>query len=134
MPAMAVPLAADKLGAWESWVGELKGPRKAAFDDMNDRLGLTEHRAYLQPTPDGNFLVVVVQEGPGSDRFTANVIASDHEFDRVVRGDDRRRAWGRPGWPAPGAHPLPLAPATVEIDTRAGRVARGRWASHGDRL
>jgi hypothetical protein len=79
---MAVPLAADKLRAWESWVEELKGPRKAEFDDMNARLGLTEHQAYLQPTPDGNFLVVVVQEGPGSDSFTENVASSDHEFDR----------------------------------------------------
>ncbi len=52
MPATAVPLAAEKLGAWERWVEELKGPRKAGFDDMNARLGLTEHRAYLQPTPD----------------------------------------------------------------------------------
>ena len=82
MPALAVPLAADKLGAWESWVEELKGPRKAEFEDMNARLGLTQHEAYLQPTPDGNFLAVVVQAGPGSDEFAANVIASDHEFDR----------------------------------------------------
>jgi hypothetical protein len=86
MPAMAVPLAADKLSAWESWVEELKGPRKAAFDDMNARLGLTEHRAYLQPTPDGNFLVVVVQEGPGGESFSTNVVSSDHEFDRWFVG------------------------------------------------
>ena len=72
MPAMAAPLAADKLDAWESWVAELGGPRKAAFDDMNARHGLAEHRAYLQPTPDGNFLVLVVYEGPGSDGFLAN--------------------------------------------------------------
>ena len=82
MPALAVPLAAEKLGAWESWVEELKGPRKAGFDDMNARLRLTEHRAYLQPTPDGNFLVLVIQEGPGSDSFTTNLASSDHEFDR----------------------------------------------------
>ena len=31
----------------------IEGPQKAAFDDMNARHGLTEHRAYLQPTPDG---------------------------------------------------------------------------------
>jgi len=82
MPALAVPLAADKLSAWEAWVEELKGPRKAAFDDMNARLGLTEHRAYLQPTPDGNYLVVVVQDGPGEDSFTEDVLASDNEFDK----------------------------------------------------
>jgi hypothetical protein len=79
---MAVPLAAEKLSTWQSWVEELKGSRKDGFDDMNARLGLTEHQAYLQPTPDGNFLAVVVQDGPGADSFAENLIASDHEFDR----------------------------------------------------
>lgn len=81
MPAMAVPLAADKLPAWEGWVAELSGARKAAFDDMNARHGLTEHRAYLQPTPDGNFLVLAIHEGPGADAFLPSVMQSDHEFD-----------------------------------------------------
>ena len=82
MPAIAVPLAADKLDAWDSWIADLNGPRKAAFDDMNARHGLTEHRAYLQPTPDGNFLVLAVHEGPGGDSFIANVASSDDEFDQ----------------------------------------------------
>ena len=82
MAAFAVPLAAEKLGPWESWVEELRGPRKAAFDDMNARLELTEHQAYLQAAPDGNFLVIVIQEGPGSDRFGEKLLSSDHEFDR----------------------------------------------------
>jgi hypothetical protein len=83
---MAAPLAADKLGAWEVWVAELGGERKAAFDDMNDRHGLTEHRAYLQPLPDGNFLVLAIHEGPGSENFLSNVMQSDHEFDRWFVG------------------------------------------------
>jgi hypothetical protein len=82
MSPCAVPLAAEKLGRWENWMEELKGPREAAFDDMNVRLGLTEHRAYLEPVPDGNFLVIVVQEGPGADSFTENLLSSEHEFDR----------------------------------------------------
>ena len=86
MPAMAAPLAADKLDAWEAWVAELNGPRKAEFDDMNARHGLTEHRAYLQPTPDGNFLVLVIQEGTGGDSFIADVLSSDHEFDQWFAG------------------------------------------------
>ncbi|MDP9257633.1 MAG: hypothetical protein M3Q31_13905 [Actinomycetota bacterium] len=49
---------------------------------MNARHGLTEHRAYLQPMPDGNFLVLVIAEGSGSDSFLANTAQSDHEFDR----------------------------------------------------
>jgi hypothetical protein len=82
MPAMAAPLAADKLDAWEAWIAELAGPRKAEFDDMNARQGLTEHRAYLQPTPDGNFLVLVIQEGPGGDDFIPNIASSDNAFDQ----------------------------------------------------
>jgi hypothetical protein len=82
MPAMAVPLAAAKLDTWEGWVSELTGPRKAAFDDMNARHGLTEHRAYLQPTPDGNYMTLVIAEGPGADSFLPSIMQSDHEFDQ----------------------------------------------------
>lgn len=82
MPAMAVPLAADKVGAWEAWAAELSGPKKAAFDEMNGRIGLEEHRAYLQPLPDGSFIVLVIAEGPGAESFLDAVAASDHEFDQ----------------------------------------------------
>ena len=82
MPAMAVPLTAAKLGAWEAWVAELTGPRQEAFADMNARHGLTEHRAYLQPTPDGNYMTLVIAEGPGAESFVPSIMQSDHEFDR----------------------------------------------------
>jgi len=77
---------ADKLDAWQAWVAELNGPRKAAFDHMNARHGLTEHRAYPQPTPDGGFLVLVINEGPGAESFLANVASSDDEFDQWFMG------------------------------------------------
>jgi len=86
MPGMAIPLAADKLDAWEAWVAELNGPRKAAFDDMNARHRLTEHRAYLQQTPDGGFLVLVITDGPGAESFLANAASSDEEFDTWFMG------------------------------------------------
>lgn len=82
MAALAAPLAADKLDEWERWIAELTGPRKAELDDMNARHGLDDHRAYLQPQPDGNYLVLVIQEGPGGESFMASVLQSDHEFDR----------------------------------------------------
>jgi hypothetical protein len=82
MPAMAAPLAADKLGAWEAWIAELTGTRKDEFDEMNARHELTEHRAYLQPTPDGNYLVLVIHEGPGGDDFIPNLASSDNAFDQ----------------------------------------------------
>jgi hypothetical protein len=79
---MAVPLAAAKFDEWEAWVAELNGPRKAGFEDMNSRHGLTEHRAYLQSMPDGNYTVLVVAEGSGADNFVPSILQSDHEFDR----------------------------------------------------
>lgn len=82
MAMMAVPLASEKLAAWERWSAELAGPRRSEFEDMNSRHGLTTHQAYLQPAPGGDYLVLVVHDGPGSDEFMASVAASDHEFDR----------------------------------------------------
>jgi hypothetical protein len=82
MAGMIAPLAADKLDAWEAWAAELTGPRKAEFDDMNARHGVTDHRAYLQPMPDGSYAVLVIHEGPGGNAFLANVMASNHEFDQ----------------------------------------------------
>jgi hypothetical protein len=82
MALFAAPLSAEKVGEWEAWIEELTGPRKAEFDEMNARHGLTTHQAYLQATPDGNFLVVVNHDGPGGATFLPSVGASEHEFDR----------------------------------------------------
>src|SRR3954470_2931094 len=82
MPAMAAPLASGKLDAWEAWSGELTCPRRAEFEAMNQRHGLTEHRAYLQPLPDGNYLVLVVVEGDAAAGFLPSVAQSDHDLDR----------------------------------------------------
>jgi hypothetical protein len=82
MPALAAPLPAENLADWEAWIGELTGSRKDEFEDMNARHGLTEHRAYLQPLPDGSFLVLAIHEGPGADGFLAGVMGSDNPFDQ----------------------------------------------------
>lgn len=82
MGAMAAPLPAANLAAWQSWADELTGSRKSDFDDMNKRHGVTDHRAYLQLSPDGNHVVIVLTDGPGADSFMANAAASDHEFDK----------------------------------------------------
>ena len=66
---MFAPLADGKVDDWRSWVAELNGPRKAEFEEMNSRYELTEHRAYLQPMPDGSSAVLVIYEGPGADTF-----------------------------------------------------------------
>lgn len=87
MGAFAAPLSASNLAAWEAWTEELNGARKSEFDDMNSRHDITDHRAYLQPTPDGNYLVVVVVEGDGADNMMPNIGQSDHDFDKWFMGN-----------------------------------------------
>ena len=81
MDAMAVPIRPGKLEAWKSWCGELTGARKAEFDDMNQRHGLTTHAAWHQANPDGSDLAVVVIDGPGASEFLGKVATSENEFD-----------------------------------------------------
>jgi hypothetical protein len=85
MEAMAIPIKSDKVETWKSWCGELTGPRKAEFDDMNQRLGLTTHAAFHQANPDGSNLAVVVIDGPGAETFLGKMAASENEFDQWFR-------------------------------------------------
>jgi hypothetical protein len=86
MGAFAAPLPAGNLDAWRAWIDELKGSRKSEFDDMNARHEITDHRVYLQPMPDGNYLVVVVIDGPGGDSFMQTAAASENGFDTWFLG------------------------------------------------
>ena len=85
MEAFAVPIKPGKVETWKSWVGELTGSRQADFDDLNARMGLTLHAAWLQENPDGSSLVVVVQDGPGAPEFLAKLAASENEVDAWFR-------------------------------------------------
>jgi hypothetical protein len=82
---MAVPILPDKGDVWTAWTKELTGPRKAEFDDMNERYGLTTHAAWLQVNPDGGKLAVVVIDGPGASSFLPTLAGSDNEFDAWFR-------------------------------------------------
>jgi hypothetical protein len=66
-------------------VAETNGARKAEFDEMNERMGLTTHAAWLQQNPDGSRLAVVVLDGPGASEFLGKLATSDHEFDTWFR-------------------------------------------------
>ncbi len=85
MEAMAAPIKPGKLGDWEAWVADLNGSRKAEFDAMNERNGLTTHAAFLQATPDGDHLVIVVFDGPGAADFMGKLAMSDDEFEKWFR-------------------------------------------------
>ncbi len=86
MGAMAVPIVPGKLEAWEAWIAELNGPRKAGFDEMNERYGITGHRVWLQQTPDGQQLAIVVLDGPGADELMGKLASSEIGFDAWFRG------------------------------------------------
>lgn len=87
MDAIAAPIKPGKVEAWESWIAEMNGPRKAEFDDMNQRYGITTHAAWLQANPDGSHLAIVVLDGPGASGFMGKMAGSDHEFDAWFRSN-----------------------------------------------
>jgi len=84
MAGMAVPLLQDKVATWRAWANELQGSRRSEFNEFNQRMGLTEHRAWLTQQPDGP-AVVVVHDGPGADGFLEKLGTSDHPFDKWFR-------------------------------------------------
>jgi hypothetical protein len=83
--AFAVPIKPGKEETWKSWAAEISGARKAEFDDMNERMGLTTHAAWLQQNPDGSQLAVVVLDGPGAPEFLGKLAVSNHGFDTEFR-------------------------------------------------
>jgi hypothetical protein len=80
MGLVVMPIVDGKLEDWKAWAAELQGPRRADFDDLNRRHGLTRHDSWLAETPVGP-MAVVLHEGPGADEFVPNLMASDNEVD-----------------------------------------------------
>lgn len=85
MQAFAVPIKPDKVETWKAWCGEMTGPRKDDFEDLNRRYGLTTHAAFHEPLPDGNHLAVIVLDGPGADSFMEKLATSENETDAWFR-------------------------------------------------
>src|SRR4029450_8530666 len=89
----------------EPHVEAFAGARKAEFDEMNERMGLTTHAAWLQQNPDGSQLAVVVLDGPGAPEFLGKLATSDHEFDAAFPAsaeDIPPIAFSRPPHAGPG--------------------------------
>jgi hypothetical protein len=84
MPAIAIPILPDQVDAWKSWARELGSSKRAEFEDLNTRMGLTAHRAWYFQGPAGP-TAVVFHEGPGAESFLAEVASSTHPFDRWFR-------------------------------------------------
>jgi hypothetical protein len=77
--AIAFPVLPGKTPAWQAFMTELAGPRKAEFDASRRALGIRE-RTFHEPTPMGDFVVVTLEGddpagafakfGQGTDEFT----------------------------------------------------------------
>ena len=59
--AMAIPIPAGKKQAWDKFLDQINGPRKAEFVANRKKLGVRE-RTFHQQTPAGD-LVIVTLEG-----------------------------------------------------------------------
>lgn len=81
MLAFAVPIVPGKEDTWDAFANDLKGSKAGDFAAMNERHGLTQHSVWLQQTPDGNQMVVVVVDGPGADAFMGNIAQSQDATD-----------------------------------------------------
>lgn len=84
MYAIAAPLLRNKVEGWKAWIRECQDSRREEFEDLNDRMQLTLHRAWLIPSEEGP-QVIVVFDGPGAKTFLRNLAKSRELFDQWFR-------------------------------------------------
>ena len=84
MYAIAAPLLRNKVEAWKAWIRECQDSRREEFEDLNDRMQLTLHRAWLIQREEGP-QVIVVFDGPGAKSFLRNLAKSRESFDQWFR-------------------------------------------------
>lgn len=77
----AVPVLAGRTEAWKNAVAEMKGPRKADYEESRRRMGVTREVVSLQSTPQGDVIVVFLEASdPGG--VVAKYLSSDAPFDK----------------------------------------------------
>jgi len=116
MNAIAVPLLEAKVEAWKAWLVECLGPRREEFDDFNERMGLTLHRAWLMQSRQGP-VVIVVFDGTGAEDFLPKMATSQEPFDRWFR--ERVSEFHAIDF----SNPNMLPPAEMFLDWQAPRYA-----------
>jgi hypothetical protein len=109
MYAFAVPIPAGKTEAIRRLTDTCLGARKAEYDDMQRRSGVTEESYWLQADPTGDVMIVVSNSDQRA--FAAIMANPQTEFDRWYRtqiteifGTDPGEPWGAPNeligsWP-----------------------------------
>ena len=59
--AFVAPIVPGKMEQWRRFVAELKGVRHVAYLDNRKKAGIQREQAFLQKTPQGDFVVVVLE-------------------------------------------------------------------------
>ena len=76
--AVVFPIVPGKTAEWRSFVAELAGPRNAEYTESRRRAGVRE-RAFLQPTPMGD-LVILTLEGQDPSRSFGELMSATDPF------------------------------------------------------
>ncbi len=98
LPLLPGMTEVDRVAMTSCWHGE----RKAAFEDARRRAGITREAVWIQPTPQGD-VVVVYTEADDLDAAFKAIATSEEPFDRWFR-DHVRQVHGvarEEGFPPP---------------------------------
>jgi hypothetical protein len=106
MGLVLAPIKEGKLEAYKNWIKEIT-EKKAAFDDMNKRHGITRHEVWLAETPAGP-MAAVIHDGPGADEFMPNVANSNNSFDIWFKNSILDLHGMDLGAPLPGPNPVKM--------------------------
>jgi hypothetical protein len=85
MLAFAAPLVPGKEADFKTFVDDLHGSGAGDIAALNERHGLSMHRAWLQTNPDGSHLVIVVLDGDDAEGFFAAIAKSEDPDDQWFR-------------------------------------------------
>jgi hypothetical protein len=80
---IAVRIPAGKTEAVRQMFSESLGPRKAEYDDLQRRSGITEEAYWLQTDPDGDSLIVISNRD--QNQFMEIMANPKSDFDRWFR-------------------------------------------------
>jgi hypothetical protein len=83
--ALSAPIPAGKTDAVRRLFAESLGPRKADYEDLQRRSGITDESYWLQSDPDGDTLIVVSNRDQNA--FMEIMADPKTEFDRWFRDE-----------------------------------------------
>lgn len=81
--AFAIPIRPGQTESCRGMFAELAGPRRAEYEDMQRRTGVTEEAYWLQTTPQGDSLIMTSNSDQRD--FAALMAAPQTDFDRWFR-------------------------------------------------